>query len=237
MNFNYSYRAFLITSLLFGILFTILFGINLKSDLAAEEENESVEYIEIIPEVLEELASNNTETVAVETNRAYNEAEKFIRDLESERDEAMESAEDDVDATQTELVDNGLGTSAKKVAAKKVSEEKKATKNKVTKTQTLATNSANRRTTIQYNLVDRKAMDLPNPVYTCATGGKVVITIEVDAMGRVTKTNYNKSASTTSNGCLVDSALDYARTARFNTKAGKKEQLGTITYNFPGQGY
>ncbi len=236
MNFNYSYRAFLITSLLFGILFTILFGIKLKSDATPEDESDAVEYIEIIPERLEDLATNKTEKVAIETNRAYNEAEKFIRELESERDEVMESSEDLSDATKTESVDNGLGNSVKKVEVKKVSEEKKITKQKVTSTKTLATNSANRRTTVQYNLVDRKAMDLPNPVYTCSSGGKVVITIEVDAMGRVTKTNYNKSASTTSNGCLVDSALEYARTARFSTKAGKKEQLGTITYNFPGQG-
>ena len=94
---------------------------------------------------------------------------------------------------------------------------------------------SNRRTTISYSLKDRKALMLPNPVYTCEGSGKIVISIEVNALGQLTKATYNKGLSTTTNGCLIDSALEYANQARFTTLAGEDGQLGTITYNFPGQ--
>ncbi|MDX1462558.1 MAG: hypothetical protein R3359_05835, partial [Marinirhabdus sp.] len=94
---------------------------------------------------------------------------------------------------------------------------------------------SNRKTTIRYSLRDRSAIDLPNPVYTCEGGGLIVISIEVSATGRVTKATYNQGLSTTSNGCLINSALEYANEARFTTKASKPSQLGTISYNFPGQ--
>ena len=82
---------------------------------------------------------------------------------------------------------------------------------------------------------DRKDILLPNPVYTCYGSGKVVINIEVNELGKVIKTTYNKNASTTGNQCLIDSASEYAAKARFNTEAAKIRQLGSITFNFPGQ--
>jgi hypothetical protein len=84
-------------------------------------------------------------------------------------------------------------------------------------------------------LVDRKAIKLRNPVYTCDRGGKVVITIEVNALGTVVQASYNKNASTTTNGCLIESALNYANQSKFTTSSEKEKQIGTITYLFPGQ--
>jgi hypothetical protein len=92
----------------------------------------------------------------------------------------------------------------------------------------------NRKTTIRYSLKNRKPLVLPNPLYTFEAGGKVVISVEVNELGKVVKTRYNVSASTTKNDCLIDSALNYAATAAFNTKAGQKQQQGTMTYVFPG---
>ncbi|MDH3609921.1 MAG: hypothetical protein OEQ24_11870, partial [Gammaproteobacteria bacterium] len=97
------------------------------------------------------------------------------------------------------------------------------------------TNSAKRNTTVSYRLVNRSVLELPNPVYTCDGYGKVVINIEVKETGKVFKANYNSVYSTTSNGCLIDKAIDYAKRARFTTLPNKPKQLGTITYNFPGQ--
>ena len=84
-------------------------------------------------------------------------------------------------------------------------------------------------------MVNRKDIDLPNPVYTCYGSGKVVINVEVNNLGKVVKNSYNKTASTTSNECLIDAALEYSEQARFTTDASKVRQLGTITFNFPGQ--
>ena len=95
-------------------------------------------------------------------------------------------------------------------------------------------NLAARRTSVSYSLVDRNNYKLPPPIYTCIEGGKVVINIEVNALGYVTEADYNAKSSGTSNGCLVENAINYALKARFNSSE-KDSQKGTITYLFQGK--
>ncbi len=80
MNFNYSYRAFLITSLLTGSLVLFLFSVKL-SKKQQENAEETYDVVmapeELLPEELA-IAALEPEKVKIETNRAYNEAEKFI---------------------------------------------------------------------------------------------------------------------------------------------------------------
>ncbi|WP_157429258.1 energy transducer TonB [Aequorivita sublithincola] len=191
---------------------------------------------ELLPEDLE-IAALTPEVVKVETNRAYNEAEKFISSVENENQDKTETTEGKLqemnDALENSKNENGKGTSL----TKKVEKEKKAqlSNSESGKDAVAVVKSGNRNTTISYQLVNRKDMDLPNPVYTCYGFGKVVVNIEVNNLGKVVKNSYNKTASTTSNECLIDAALEYAEAARFNTDASKEKQLGTITFNFPGQ--
>ncbi len=239
MNFNYSYRAFLITSLLFGILFLGMYSIKLSRYTEKEEEQIDIEYAleELLLEELEEdLATTAPERVKVETNKAYNEAEKFIANLENSRETPEETTEEKLQAMNEAIGvannfnnDNEIAKAKKRI--KDAQEKSVLEKNKKPR----SSSGASRRTTISYSLKDRTALLLPNPVYTCEGFGKVVISIEVNELGRVTKMNYNKSASTTTNECLIDSALEYARDARFTTASGIEKQLGTISYNFPGQ--
>ena len=42
-------------------------------------------------------------------------------------------------------------------------------------------------------------------------------------------------SNSTNNECLIESAINYAKKARFNTDASKPVQMGSITYIFPGQ--
>ncbi len=239
MNFNYSYRAFLITSLLTGCLVLLLYSVKLSNE--QEESNEETYDLVITPEELlpEDLAiaALTPEIVKVETNRAYNEAEKFISSVENEDQEITETTEgklqEMIDAMENSKSDNVRGTS---VTAKPEKEKKKKFSNsKSGKEGEAVVKSGNRNTTISYQLVNRKDMDLPNPVYTCFGSGKVVINVEVNNLGKVVRNSYNKTASTTSNECLIDAALDYSKQARFNTDASREQQLGTITFNFPGQ--
>ena len=62
-------------------------------------------------------------------------------------------------------------------------------------------------------------------------GAKVVINITVNAEGRVVTASFNGS-STTSDGCLVDHALEYAKASKFNSDTNKPSQIGTITFMF-----
>jgi len=93
--------------------------------------------------------------------------------------------------------------------------------------------SSYRRSTVTYQLKERNAIQIPNPVYTCDATGRVVINIQVNGVGGVTKVTFNKSASTTANGCLVDQALEYAQQAIFN-KSTRDSQLGSISFEFQG---
>jgi hypothetical protein len=191
---------------------------------------------ELLPEDLA-IAELTPEKVKIETNRAYNEAEKFISSVENEDEEITETTEGKLqemnEALENSKSDNGNGAA---VTTKTEKEKKKKLSNSNSaKDAEAVVKGGNRNTTISYQLVNRKDIDLPNPVYTCYGSGKVVINVEVNNLGKVVKNSYNKTASTTSNECLIDAALEYSEQARFTTDASKVRQLGTITFNFPGQ--
>lgn len=192
-------------------------------------------------ELIEEpkdLVSPTEEKVKIETNKAYNEAEKFISSIEHENQEITETTEGKLQEMNEaiEKSENSAFGLNNVIDNKPIKDSKTELSNSKSDNKDLAVVSgANRRTTISYQLKDRKDLDLPNPVYTCDGSGKVVINIEVNDMGKVIRTNYNRNASTTTNQCLIDSASEYAAKARFNSEASRTKQLGTITFNFPGQ--
>lgn len=215
-----------------------MYSIKLSRYTEMSEKEFDVEYAveEIIrDEAQEKELASAAERIKIETNRAYNEAEKFISELEDSREEPEESTEEKLKAMNDAITNaSGVDDAAAREKAKKKLAETKATLAK-NKKSTLTSTSSSRLTTISYSLVNRKAMELPNPVYTCEGFGKVVISIEVNQLGKVVKTDYNKNASTTTNECLIDSAIAYAREARFTTDGSRMSQLGTISYHFPGQ--
>jgi hypothetical protein len=235
MNFDYSYRAFLITCLLFGILFLAFKSINLSKYEVVKEDSYDVEYAsEVLKPEVEDLASSPRTTFKVETNRAYNEAEKFISEIEKESAEYQEN----LNATyKSETDSESLNSENNEIKNrnKPLNGEELYPSDNVSNKIIPQRNSSKKNSTVSYSLVNRKAMRLPNPVYTCVTSGKIVINIVVSETGKILNARYNKASSTTSNECLIDAALDYAKRANFTTFAGKKEQLGSITYNFPGQ--
>ena len=231
MKFDYSYRAFIITCLLFASLFLILYSAKLGDGFTVDESSYDVEYNDEFPLPEDELAKLNSEELNIETNKAYNEAEKFISDLEASENTIDEKiAELDAAIGDTEFTsEEGIKEARERLkeAREKALRQKKAN--------TITSGSGNRKTTISYDLKDRRSLIIPNPVYTCDAGGVIVINIQVNALGKVSKTSYNKKASSTQNGCLIESAETYAKQARFTTAPKVDNQKGTITYNFPGQ--
>lgn len=234
MNLNYSYRAFLITCLLFGSLFLILYSLKLQGSKVVEEPSYDIEYVK------EELSLPNedlavlspSEKIAIETNRAFNEAERFIADIETSETE-MDDKLAEMDAAINEVITTS-STDGIKAARKRIMETRRKIQRRSNKT-TVVEGSANKNTTISYLLPQRQALHLPNPVYTCDQGGTIVVNIDVNAFGKVTKVGYDKKESTTQNWCLIESALKYAKKGRFTTDSKITKQKGTITYNFPGQ--
>lgn len=238
MNFNYSYRAFIITSLLTGILVLFLISIKL-SGVRQEAMDES--YVVMAPEEIiedKEVIPLPSEKVEIETNKAYNESEKYISSVENENRDLSETTEgklqemeDAIENSKTSPEDSRsseLGKTEDKSPKEFSNSESQKEKQAIVE-------GGKRNTTISYRLINRRSMYLPNPVYTCYGSGRVVINIEVDEQGKVKSSSYNQPGSTTSNQCLVDAATEYALQAEFTSDASRKKQLGTITFNFPGQ--
>ncbi|QAA81858.1 hypothetical protein EI546_09055 [Aequorivita sp. H23M31] len=196
----------------------------------------------IVPEdLLEEkdMASLMDEEVKVETNKAYNEAEKFISSVEKENQELTETTEGKLQEMDQAIEDSQQNNGDDGMADYAPFEKKKNTKlsnSNTNKEQPAVVEGGNRNTTISYRLLNRRDIYLPNPVYTCYGSGKIVINIEVDNLGKVKKATYNQNASSSSNQCLIDAATEYALQAEFTSDASRAKQLGTITFNFPGQG-
>ncbi|MBT8395154.1 MAG: hypothetical protein HKO81_07470 [Flavobacteriaceae bacterium] len=93
---------------------------------------------------------------------------------------------------------------------------------------------SNRNSTMSYSLVGRTHEFLPTPIYLCEKNGIIIINITVNNLGKVIDTSLNGS-STSSNECLIDHALEYAKNARFSEDSSKRIQIGTISFNFIGK--
>lgn len=217
-----------------GNLVLLLTSIKL-SDGIQEEAVMAVEYADIFPEEFEEdIAMREVPAPEIQTHSAYNEAQEFIEAQENSRNPIDEPQLESEEAQQ-EFSDPNFDAQA--TAINEAKEKLKNLKKELSNHSLPAATSegSNKKTTISYHLSKRKARMLPNPVYTCDRGGKIVIDIVVTSTGAIKKATYNEAASTTTNGCLIDGALSYARKARFTPSASQKDQKGTITYSFPGQ--
>ena len=226
MNFNYSYKAFVITILILGNLYLLFYFIKLPSNSILIEEEYEIEYAlkEVIPE--EELASVSGEEIKIETHKVFNEDQKFIEELETERKENNESTEDKLSEIN-EVISDSKSERKDDLAIEK--------KYKSNLPEAILITTNNSKSTNSYRLVNRKVIEFPNPVYVCDSFGKVVLRIEVNSNGYVMMTSVNKNTSTTTNLCLIESAIDYAKKARFTKDKNKPSQVGSITYIFPGQ--
>lgn len=223
-----------------SIMVLSLYNIHLG---AKEVEDEYVVEMAIIDEVEEEEIQKEEQEALnqekIKSHLAYNETAKPsygnpepLKTLDELMQEAKSNEESDPSA-EVLSADNGYAASLKELA-KKRQELLEKLGEKDAKKDPVSHNLAKRRTSISFSLVKRNAYNLPPPTYTCIEGGKVVVNIIVDNDGNVIEAEYNKKSSNTSNGCLVDNAIEYALKSRFND-ADKERQKGTITYLFQGK--
>jgi hypothetical protein len=91
-------------------------------------------------------------------------------------------------------------------------------------------------TRIYYDLKGRIHTSLPIPIYKCQGSGKVVLNIEVSQTGVVEKAFVIDNESSTSDVCLIETALSTALISRFNSDVNSpRVQTGTLTYLFVAQ--
>lgn len=237
MHLTNQHKALLITLLLAGTVVLSVFNLSLKkhsefiseSYYEMEPEEELTEEEQKILEALEKL--NNSKA---ETNNAYNETSNNKHFAQAYK--PIAPPEDYVPKTRDA---SESGEAYKKTYQEpedsKLNNEDLSSFSKVNDLLKKQQNEgANTKSTISFSLVNRQKVFIPIPVYLCEKGGKIVINITVNAMGEVTDAYVNTSSSTT-NECLVEHALEYAKNSEFSADATKKSQLGSITFNFIGK--
>ncbi|MEM9361605.1 MAG: hypothetical protein AAGA43_03170 [Bacteroidota bacterium] len=236
MNLNRQQLSFLITLFSMALVILLLYNIHLggmKEEEYVIELSLADEDIEQLLEEeekrLEELANNDP----IKSHMALNETAKPtvgnpepLKTLE----ELMEERELTSDNGEFSANDDAYAENLKKLAEQRQEKKQQLTEREEQK-ETFTNALKDKRTSISYSLIDRNAYSLPPPIYTCIEGGKVVINIKVDQNGYVTEADFNDKSSSTSNGCLVDNAIQYALKARFSADS-KSSQIGTITYLF-----
>lgn len=229
----------LITALSLSIMLLLLFNIHLGAEPQQEyiiEMSLADEDLEKILEEEEKQKEEREDADPIKSHMAFNETAKPsfgepepLKTLDELMEEKLNSESneplDDQAGLNSDFDENLRELARKRKERKQLMGEKDAQKKEFTNY------LANRRTSVSYSLVGRNSFRLPPPIYTCIEGGRVVVNITVDSNGYVTKAEYNHSSSNTSNGCLVDNALEYAQRARFSTST-EEGQIGTITYIF-----
>lgn len=225
----------------FLLLVFILITIKPYDHAAAEKEQfipiPVIEEIEL-PEEEQELTEQEESQepishLAQNSDRLRREAEMYFNQSESPENAANTQEETESAVEEVETNNDGIDYKKKLEELRQKAKETSTGNEKASKETAQTSTTTSHRSTVSYQLKDRNAVRIPNPVYTCDATGKVVINIEVNDGGGVVKTSVNKSASTTSNGCLIDQAINYAKRAYFN-KADRATQLGTITFEFQG---
>lgn len=217
-------KSLLITILLSSSVILMVFNIHIS-----KQNNKVAEtYFEIIPEIesiekeesLEDILKSFDELT---TNKAFNETQTDFEDEEfKELMDKLNSRHDEKTLNKTEF-EASDPTDTK--AFNKINKLIKSKKNN---------ESSNKNSSISYSLVNRTKTYIPPPIYLCEESGKIVINIVVNAQGKVIETYYNE-ASTSTNGCLIDHAIQYAKASTFTADAFKPKQLGSITFIFKGK--
>ena len=230
------HKALIITSMLFVILMLALYNLRLSSN--NEEVSEMLVQLDQIkmlqeeekqPEIPEE--KEQTPRRNIQTNQAYNEdKETREADFKNQLDKIFEKSSAEQEQAENENTEGSEGNYA--LNRKNSEENKKRSDGDDSAEEASQKSAAYDYSSISFSLKGRRAVKIPNPVYTCDTAGKVVINITVDANGYVIDSSVNKASSTTSNECLTDRALQYSAGARFSKLSGRNSQPGTITYHF-----
>jgi len=234
------HKALLLTFLISGTVVLGVFNLSLKqqNDLVAESYYEMEPEEELTEEkikILEALEQLNTSKA--ETNQAFNETQDIKHFAQAYKPIAppedyqysKSNETNDGDKENTYALDKTIPNEPA-IDKEELSSFSKV--NDLLKKQ--QTEGVNKKSTMHYSLAGRTHQFLPTPIYLCETGGKIVINITVNAIGDVTDA-YLNSASTSSNECLIEHALEYAEEAKFSADASKKSQIGSITFFFIGK--
>ena len=243
MNLIDKHKAAIITFLLSGIVVLGLFTIQLtqKGTLISES------YYKIEPETEEKKLIKEFEKMkGPSTNKAFNEDQEFkemmrnFKTLASNDFQKTTKELEELNNTKEVVEEKNFSQSVNNNGAYALNNDETDSYKKLQdklnnrlNNQKIADEHANRRSTLTYSLKGRTLGYYQIPRYLCEKGGKIVVSIRVDEGGNVFDAYINGS-SNSSNQCLIDHAIDYAKSVQFDASE-RKDQLGTITFLFKGK--
>lgn len=239
MDFFEEHKALIITVLLFAVLFLAMYNINISrsnqkvretlielNNLRAEEPKKQEQ-----PEREQQPETPQRQRQNFETHQAFNQNQQESRkNFESRLDEIFQKNSASQEASEEESTETSSGDL--NLEPNRRQKRQKASEGNDTSEELSTQKGSLRNSSISFSLIGRSAIEIPNPIYTCDTSGKIVVNITVNADGQVVDTSVNKRSSTSSNECLIEMALEYASGARFSKLQGRTSQPGTITYYF-----
>ncbi|HPT20755.1 MAG TPA: hypothetical protein PLR88_02325 [Bacteroidales bacterium] len=238
----------IVIHLLALVIFMSLQIRSLKKDLSNVFEVAIAPMEELTPAATKENKVELPASTVENVLRGDEEMMNIARNLANKPDPKI-NPEDYIDKVKEELIKSGqLGANnfiddqkrqRSNASDENVSVENKssakAEKDKSDNSQEMASNYKGP-TRIYYELAGRTHTYLPIPIYKCQGSGKVVLSIEVNQNGDVEKATIIASQSTTSDPCLVETALTTAEISRFNSDiSAPKIQTGTLSYHFVAQ--
>jgi TonB family protein len=247
LHFIEHYKAAIITALLAGIVVLGMFSIQLKQQNKLITES----YYELQPEpdVVEEELQKSEDLSSPSSNKAFNEDQEYkdmMRNFKAVDANDFERTTKALEAIKTAEIEepqqeetcsfksytNGNAyalNSEETKSYKRLQEElKKRLDNKKQ-----ADEHAKTKSTLTYSLKGRTLAYYKTPRYLCEYGGKIVVTIKVNASGNVYDA-YINGASNSKNPCLTQHAIEYAKSVQFDASE-RTDQLGTITFLFKGK--
>ncbi|EDP71115.1 hypothetical protein FBALC1_01487 [Flavobacteriales bacterium ALC-1] len=243
MHIIEQYKALIITFLLTGIVVFGLFSIQLKQQ--GKLIKESYYLLEPEPELTEEELKRFEDLTGPSTNKAFNEDQEYkdmMRNFKtiSSNDfehttKAIEEAKANEVQEETSLDKSHTNSNAYALNSDETKSYKKLQDrlNKRLENKKQADEHAKGKSTLTYSLKGRTLTYYKTPRYLCEYGGKIVVTIKVKGSGNVYDAYINGS-SNSDNQCLIDHAIEYAKSVQFNT-SDKIDQIGTITFLFKGK--
>lgn len=196
--------------------------------------------IELLPENIKVDMSFNAKKDIKNTSRDENDTrERSDKNYSPNR--SLQDVEQDVRDYEQKMFEEAGGKTEreriKQEMDKRKAEQNKKNTNKqpTNQNQPGGNNAPKGDVLVSWSLKGRSSQSVPAPGYMCDQGavGKITIRIRVEQSGYVSDAKFDPSLSTSSNGCMVEYALEFARKSRFNySSSAPGIQEGTITYTF-----
>ncbi|MCX6326665.1 MAG: hypothetical protein NT144_08485 [Bacteroidia bacterium] len=234
-----------IIHLIAGIIFMSFQIKSLQRNLSDEFE---VEFAPVVGSQIKEKLIELPATTIERILKGDDEMLNIARNLANKSEEKIDPA-DYIDMVKEELIKSGKLGIDNYIDEQKRLDEMKADEKLTFENDTVNKNESDKPkesqkmaanykgpTRIYYYLADRNHTYLPIPIYKCQGSGKVVLSIDVNQKGVVEKALVIADESTTSDPCLVETAVATALISRFNSDLNSpKIQTGTLSYQFVAQ--